>query len=77
VFIQLVQSHIGVEISSPACFKLGFATSAVREILILSGADFAALVVWMVAGVVSRIVSVVWEFLWASQSGICPFVLQS
>jgi hypothetical protein len=36
VFIQLVQSHIGVEISSPACFKLGFTISAVREVLILS-----------------------------------------
>jgi hypothetical protein len=72
-----VQSHIGVEISSPACFKLGFAISSVREVLILSGAGFAAPVVWTVVGVVSRIVRVVWEFLWASRSGICPFVRQS
>jgi hypothetical protein len=27
---------------SPACFKLGFAISAVREVLILSGAGFVA-----------------------------------
>jgi hypothetical protein len=43
-----VQSRIGVEIS--ACFKLGFATSALREVLILSGAGFAAPVAWTVAG---------------------------
>jgi hypothetical protein len=49
VFIQLVQLRIGVEISSTACFKLGFAISAVREVLILSGAGFAAPVVWTVA----------------------------
>jgi hypothetical protein len=51
--MQLVQSRIGVEVSSPACFKLGFAISAVCEVLILSGAGFAAPFVWTVAGVVS------------------------
>jgi hypothetical protein len=48
-----VQSRICVEISSRACFKLGFAISAVCEVLILSGAGFvvfAAPVVWTVAG---------------------------
>ena len=45
-----MQSRIDVEISSPACFKLGFAFSAVREVLMLFGAGFAALVGWTVAG---------------------------
>ena len=44
-----MQLHIGVEISSPACLKLGFAISAVHEVLIKSGADFVAQVVWTVA----------------------------
>jgi hypothetical protein len=45
-----VQSRIGVEISTTACFKLGFAISAVCEVLIFSGAGFAAPVVWAFAG---------------------------